>query len=106
MVKDIGRKSGKMNKGRKIVRKPTKKRPGFHVNGDGYKLIRMNGRYVFEHRLVMEKYIGRLLEQHERVHHKNHDRLDNRIENLELVANHSEHIKKHHNKRNKDGTFR
>lgn len=42
-----------------------------------------NGR-IFEHRFIMSEKLGRALLPHEQVHHKNSQRQDNRIENLEL----------------------
>jgi hypothetical protein len=57
-----------------------------HVNSDGYRIMKVNGKSRAEHVLVMEREMGRVLYPDETVHHKNGNRLDNAPDNLEIWA--------------------
>lgn len=51
--------------------------------------------YIREHRLVIEKHIGRYITGKEEIHHINGDKADNRLENLKLCNDHKEHMQFH-----------
>jgi hypothetical protein len=51
---------------------------------------------VPQHRLTMEVHLGRFLARKEQVHHRNHVRHDNRLDNLVLFEDQSAHMRAHH----------
>jgi hypothetical protein len=77
---------------------------GRFVRKDGYVLVRNPKKpltSILEHRLVMANHIGRELRTNEHVHHKNENKSDNTLDNLELLS-HGEHTTLHRKKELKD----
>lgn len=81
-----------------IGKKNPRWKGGFYFK-DGYKFIYCPEHqncnaigYVREHRLIMEKFIGRTLLKTEVVHHIDKNKSNNKIDNLRLM-NKSEHAK-------------
>jgi HNH endonuclease len=65
------------------------------VSSKGYIFEKTANGWVQQHRLVMQQAINRPLLLAESVHHKNGNKLDNRLENLE-VKGHGRHTAEHH----------
>lgn len=77
-----------------LKRRGEGRKPRYKVY-DGYLVVSdVNNRYHV-HRKVMEDYLGRKLTPDEIVHHKNGDKMDNRIENL-ILTTRCDHMKVEH----------
>jgi hypothetical protein len=61
----------------------------------GYIFVYSSGYPIREHVYIIEKQLGRKLHKNEVVHHKNENRSDNRLENLQLMTR-AEHSGLHH----------
>lgn len=89
----------KAHKGIQLGSKNPNWRGGIHKTKDGYICIKTSkvekggNAYTLEHRLVIEKIIGRKLKSSEIVHHVNGIRNDNRPENLMLFRSNGVHKK-------------
>lgn len=84
--------------GRRVNLRPEEKRLStsgyFMFYRPGHPMADKAGR-LMEHRLVMAEHLGRMLDACEVVHHKDGDRQNNAIENLELMSGHKEHAATH-----------
>lgn len=67
---------------------------GRYISVQGYVVIRIDGAYILEHRHIMQEHLGRKLGRNEHVHHMNHDKQDNRLDNLKVVDA-AEHNREH-----------
>lgn len=76
----------------------------------GYWEIWHDGKFVGEHRLILEKHLGRKIRTDEHVHHINGNKTDNRVENLVALTK-AQHNRVHKTvqsvlaKRNSKGQF-
>lgn len=71
---------------------------GVKLHSSGYVMLLMKGHheadtngYIFEHRYVMEQHLKRRLAPNEIVHHKNGIKIDNRLDNLQVMTQ-AEHV--------------
>jgi hypothetical protein len=79
-----------VNEGKRGTFKPLEERQPY-LRSDGYIMVpivsgRMKNNYQLQHRVLMERHLGRRLLPTEHVHHINGVKTDNRLDNLEIIG--------------------
>lgn len=95
------RKYASIGKTKREIYKSVNLPDGCYLSLDGYIILTStkDGRKKFPiHRYIIEQKIGRKLLPDEIVHHKNENKLDNRVCNLQILSR-SQHIQLHMKKR-------
>ena len=97
LAKGYTKSCGCLHKEKSILNLPKNARSiGYkRVTQKGYIEIKTEFGFVREHVKVMQDHIGRAIKQNECVHHKDGNKKNNNLENLELM-NHGEHTRDHH----------
>jgi len=74
-----------------------KKKNG-HINTKGYRIHKIYGKAVKEHRLIYETHYGKIPQGYD-IHHIDGNKLNNNIDNLEMIE-HGKHTRLHNAERN------
>lgn len=67
---------------------------GKKISSQGYVMALIDGKYEYEHRVIVEELLGRKLEEWEHVHHIDENKQNNDPSNL-IVKSKSEHLRDH-----------
>lgn len=86
MYKSGGKKGRKFSRTKNIGRSFTQKDERGYVRIYSWNQKTKKAVYIYEHKKIMEQYLKRSLNHGEIIHHKNHNKSDNRLENLVLLS--------------------
>jgi len=73
--------------GKRVRKKGQLKEGQKRITNQGYVVICIKGCFRPEHRIIFEKYLGRKLIKGEVIHHRDGNKQNNKIKNLQLLSN-------------------